>query len=47
MGLEAAEALAGTDALPRLEDLRLPYAIRPNRGIGRLLRQRFGDVCRF
>jgi uncharacterized protein (TIGR02996 family) len=47
LGVEAAEALAGSDAFPRLEELRLPYAIRPTRGIGRLLRQRYGDVCRF
>ena len=47
LGVEAAEALAGSDAFARLEELRLPYAIRPTRGIGRLLRQRYGDVCRF
>jgi uncharacterized protein (TIGR02996 family) len=48
LGVEAADALAnGSDAFPRLEELRLPYAIRPTRGIGRLLRQRYGDVCRF
>ena len=47
LGVEAAEALAGSDAFPRLAELRLPYAVRPTRGIGRLLRQRYGDVCRF
>ena len=40
LGVEAAEALARSDAFPRLEELRLPYAIRPTRGIGRLLRQK-------
>jgi uncharacterized protein (TIGR02996 family) len=47
LGVEAADALANSDAFPRLEELRLPYAIRPTRGIGRMLRQKFGDVCRF
>jgi uncharacterized protein (TIGR02996 family) len=47
LGVEAADALATSDAFPRLEELRLPYAIRPTRGIGRMLRQKFGDVCRF
>jgi hypothetical protein len=47
LGVEAAEALAGSDAFGRLEELRLPYAIRPTRGIGRLLRRRYGDACRF
>jgi uncharacterized protein (TIGR02996 family) len=47
LGVEAAEALASSDAFPRVEELRLPYSIRPTRGIGRLLRRRYGDVCRF
>jgi uncharacterized protein (TIGR02996 family) len=47
LGVEAAEALETSDAFPRLEELRLPYSIRPTRGIGRLLRRRYGDVCRF
>jgi uncharacterized protein (TIGR02996 family) len=47
LGVEAAEALATSDAFPRVEELRLSYSIRPTRGIGRLLRQKFGDVCRF
>jgi uncharacterized protein (TIGR02996 family) len=47
LGVDAAEALANSDAFPRLEELRLPYLIRPNRGIGRLLRQKHGDACRF
>jgi len=47
LGVEAAEALASSDAFPRLEELRLPYSIRPTRGIGRLLRRRYGDACRF
>src|SRR5262249_51096418 len=33
LGVEAAEALANSDSFPRLEELRLPYAIRPTRGI--------------
>jgi uncharacterized protein (TIGR02996 family) len=47
LGQTAAEILAGSDAFAKLEELRLPYSIRPTRGIGRLLRQRYGDVCRF
>jgi len=47
LGVEAAEALATSDAFPRLDELRLPYSIRPTRGIGRQLRQKFGDACRF
>jgi hypothetical protein len=47
LGVEAADALATSDAFPRLEELRLPYSIRPSRGIGRQLWQKFGDVCRF
>jgi uncharacterized protein (TIGR02996 family) len=47
LGVEAAEALAASDAFGGLEELRLPYAVRPNRGIGGLLRRRYGDACRF
>ena len=47
LGPEAAEALAGTDLFRGLTELRMPYALRPNRGLARLLRQRYGDVCRF
>jgi uncharacterized protein (TIGR02996 family) len=47
LGVEAAEALAASDAFSRLVELRLPYLVRPNREIGRLLRRRYGDACRF
>ncbi|WP_020468433.1 TIGR02996 domain-containing protein [Zavarzinella formosa] len=45
MGIEAAEALARAEIFERLEELRLPYTMRPNREAGRLLRKRFGDIC--
>ncbi|HKB05654.1 MAG TPA: TIGR02996 domain-containing protein [Gemmataceae bacterium] len=45
---EAAEALAGTEVFRNVAELRLPYSFRPNRGIARKLRERYGDdVCRF
>ena len=47
LGVEAAGALAATDMLRGLTDLRMPYALRPNRGLARLLRERYGEVCRF
>ena len=47
LGVEAAEALAASAVFAGLEELRLPYALRPNRGIGVLLRRRYGDACRF
>jgi uncharacterized protein (TIGR02996 family) len=47
LGIEAAEALANAEVFRNLAELRLPYGLRPNRGLARLLRQRYGDVCRF
>jgi uncharacterized protein (TIGR02996 family) len=47
LGQTAAELLAHADTFARLEELRLPYSIRPTRGIGQMLRRRYGDVCRF
>jgi uncharacterized protein (TIGR02996 family) len=47
LGPEAAEALAGAEVFRNLTDLHLPYDLRPNRGLHRLLRERYGDVCRF
>lgn len=47
VGIEAAEALARSDVFEQLEELRLPYSMRPNREAGRLLRKRYGDICVF
>ncbi|MBO0697260.1 MAG: TIGR02996 domain-containing protein [Zavarzinella sp.] len=47
LGIEAAEALATAEVFRNLTELRLPYSLRPNRGLARLLRERYGDICRF
>jgi hypothetical protein len=47
LGFDAAKALASADVFGRLRDLRLPLTLRPNRELGRLLRERYGDVCQY
>jgi uncharacterized protein (TIGR02996 family) len=47
MGVEATEALAASEVFRGLDELRMPYTMRPNKEAGRLLRRRFGEVCRF
>lgn len=47
LGIEAAEALADVESFPQLQELRMPYNMRPNREAGKLLRKRFGDLAQF
>ena len=47
LGPEAAQALARANMFAELRELRLPYFMRPTGEIGRMLKNRFGDICRF
>jgi uncharacterized protein (TIGR02996 family) len=45
LGIEAAVTLSSTDIFLNLKELRMPHTMRPNREAGRMLRNRYGDVC--